>query len=243
MVPCLVLGDSIAIGIGQYLPECRTEARVGISSQQFAHALLSPQEAGRVVISLGVNDGASAATIPSLRQVRQSVHGKSVYWLLPANHDHARTAIRAVAAEFGDRLIDTAPQVGSDGLHPTGAGYRALAQMVGTGAEPGQPGDRRPLALPTQIAQVRPSASATSGYWQLSAYRDNPRPSIKAFAASGGYGTIYAPTHIGPNVVHPTGSGYHTLAKLGEPQAGPKQPGDQTPPALPGQIVPRRLGG
>lgn len=130
LVPCLVIGDSIAVGVGQYLPECRTEARVGITSQQFIATLLSPQEAGRVVISLGVNDGVAATTPRNLRTVRETVRGASVFWLLPAHHEYARVAIRRIAAEFGDRLIDSAPQVGPDGLHPTGAGYRTLAKQI-----------------------------------------------------------------------------------------------------------------
>jgi len=130
LVPCLVIGDSIALGVGQYLPECRTEARVGITSRRFIHTLLTPQEAGRVIISLGVNDGPVAETIANLRTVRETVRGASVFWLLPAHHDYARAAIRRVAAEFGDRLIDAAPQAGPDGLHPTGAGYRALAKQI-----------------------------------------------------------------------------------------------------------------
>lgn len=130
MLPCLVLGDSIAVGVGQMLPECRTEARVGITSRQFIQQMLSPQEAERVVISLGVNDGASPATVDNLRQVRASVRGRQVYWLLPAGHPATRTAIRTVASQFGDRLIDAGATVGPDGLHPTGAGYRALAATV-----------------------------------------------------------------------------------------------------------------
>ena len=136
MVPCLVIGDSIAVGVGQYLPECRTEARVGITSQQFISTLLSPQAAGRVVISLGVNDGLSATTLQNLRTVRETVRAASVFWLLPAHHEYARVAIRRIAAEFGDRLIDSAPQAGPDGLHPTGAGYRALAKQIDMQAMP-----------------------------------------------------------------------------------------------------------
>ncbi len=130
MIPCLVIGDSIALGVGQTLPECRTEARVGITSRQFVHQFLSPREADKVVISLGVNDGVSAYTIPNLQRVRESVRGRTVYRLLPANHDYARTAIRTVAAKFGDRVIDCAPQAGPDGLHPTGKGYRTLGAQI-----------------------------------------------------------------------------------------------------------------
>jgi lysophospholipase L1-like esterase len=133
LIPCLVIGDSIAVGVGQYLPECRTEARVGITSQRFVHELLSPRDADKLVISLGVNDGVSAYTIANLQRVRETVRGRAVYWLLPPNHEHARAAIRLVAEQFGDRLIDCTPQAGPDGLHPTGAGYRTLgAQIRGT---------------------------------------------------------------------------------------------------------------
>jgi lysophospholipase L1-like esterase len=125
-----VIGDSIAVGVGQYLPECRTEARVGITSGQFIQKLLSPEEADRVVISLGVNDSLSIFTVSNLRRVRLTVHGQIVYWLLPAGHADARAAIEAVALQFGDRLIDAGTAVGPDGLHPTGSGYRALATSV-----------------------------------------------------------------------------------------------------------------
>jgi lysophospholipase L1-like esterase len=127
----LVIGDSLAVGVGHYLPECRTEAKVGISSQTFVSELLSPQQANRVVISLGVNDGCDpSTTIASLRRVRETVSGKQVFWLLPAGHPKARAAIRSVAASYRDRMIDTAPQAGADGLHPNGAGYQALAMEV-----------------------------------------------------------------------------------------------------------------
>lgn len=130
MLPCLVIGDSIAVGVGHTLPECRTEARVGINSQQFVHEMLTPQNANTVVISLGVNDGPSAYTIPNLLRVRETVRGRKVYWLLPPHHEYARVAIRTVAARFGDWMIDCTPEAGPDGLHPTGAGYRELGALI-----------------------------------------------------------------------------------------------------------------
>lgn len=131
MVPCLVIGDSIAVGIGQFLPDCRVEARVGISAGRFVHEILTPQSARMAVISLGVNDGiAPGATARELRAVRRSTTSPVVYWVLPASHPDARAAIRMVAREFGDRLIDAGPMAGEDGLHPTNAGYRTLASLV-----------------------------------------------------------------------------------------------------------------
>jgi lysophospholipase L1-like esterase len=130
LIPCLLIGDSIALGVGSTLPECRTEARVGITSRQFVHQLNSTQEANRVVISLGVNDGVSPQTVANLQRVRDNVRGSTVFWLLPPHHEYARGAIREVAARFGDRLIDCTPEVGRDGLHPTAAGYRKLGAMI-----------------------------------------------------------------------------------------------------------------
>jgi lysophospholipase L1-like esterase len=130
LLPCLVIGDSIAIGVGQALPECRTEARVGITSKQFLHQLSSPPQAEAVVISLGVNDGDAAYTVPSLQSLREKLRSRAVFWLLPANHERARAAIRNVAAQFSDRLIDCTPETGPDGLHPSGLGYRTLGAQI-----------------------------------------------------------------------------------------------------------------
>ncbi len=131
MLSCLVMGDSIAVGVGQNLPQCRTEAKVGVSSTQVVQRLRDDPSADRVVISLGANDGALAAgTLKNLTELRKTVHARVVYWLLPASSAAARRAIHAVAARHGDRIIDTQPFVGGDRLHPTPKGYKTLALMT-----------------------------------------------------------------------------------------------------------------
>jgi lysophospholipase L1-like esterase len=130
VIPCLVLGDSIAVGVGHQLPECRTEAHVGISSTQLLREPDLTTHADKVVISLGANDGNSPQTLSNLIDLRQSVQAKVVYWLMPAITPAARQAVRQVANRFGDRIIDTAPFVGPDRLHPTGQGYRQLASLT-----------------------------------------------------------------------------------------------------------------
>ena len=64
MLECLVLGDSIASGVGQARPECETVARVGITSGTYINELLpgAPRAARTAVISLGVNDDATVDT-------------------------------------------------------------------------------------------------------------------------------------------------------------------------------------
>jgi hypothetical protein len=130
VIPCLTIGDSLAVGVGEYLPQCRTEATVGINSDRFIQTFRGPAAAGQVVISLGVNDSSDIPTADNLLTLRRSVHAARVFWLLPAGHEPVRRTIRGVAARFGDRLIDTAPFAGPDGLHPTRTGYRELAALT-----------------------------------------------------------------------------------------------------------------
>ena len=132
MIPCIMIGDSIAYGVGQARPECETVARVGISSGRYVSALLPPGRtvAGTAVISLGVNDGDTADTLENLRTVRERIQAQSVVWLLPGLKQNVRDMIRTVAAENGDRTLDTRPEVGRDHLHPTGAGYQRIANAT-----------------------------------------------------------------------------------------------------------------
>ena len=67
--------------------------------------LSSLREADRVVIGLGVNDGASPQTIANLQRVRDSVRGSAVYWLLPANHE-MRTRCHPCGCRTLRRSID-----------------------------------------------------------------------------------------------------------------------------------------
>ena len=112
------------------MPECRTEAKVGINSYRLLAEMGADKRADRVVISLGANDDALARTLDNLTAVRKSVHATVVYWLMPSGSQRARAAVRAVASQYHDRVIDTAPYAGQDGLHPTGTGYRTLATMM-----------------------------------------------------------------------------------------------------------------
>lgn len=125
MIPCMILGDSIAVGIAQHRPDCVAEARVGRAS---AAQRVPGVPAGVTVISLGSNDGgARGATLGHLRELRRGTLAVRVVWIVPAN-PRAAAAVRQVAAEFYDDTLDLAP--GPDGVHPTPAGYRALAQAV-----------------------------------------------------------------------------------------------------------------
>ena len=142
MIACAAIGDSIAVGVGQARPECATTARVGITSISYINSLLPLAEtsAETTIISLGVNDDSSVDTLNNLRMVRRQLTSRTVYWLLPGLKDEVRADIQTVAAEHGDRLIDTRPWVGRDHLHPNGAGYQQIAaQSYGNGYVPNYP--------------------------------------------------------------------------------------------------------
>jgi lysophospholipase L1-like esterase len=132
MLDCLILGDSLAVGVGQARPSCQTVARTGINSSAFIATMLpgAPKAARSVVISLGVNDTADMPTRVSLQALRASVAANQVTWLLPALKDEVRQAIRAVAAQHGDQVVDTASQAGPDHLHPSSTGYRIIASWT-----------------------------------------------------------------------------------------------------------------
>ncbi len=159
MIDCLILGDSIALGVGQVRTACETVARVGVSSANYVHTLFgpAPKVAAHIVISLGVNDDPSAHTLEMLRLMRRQLRAGTVTWLLPGLREGARRAIGAVAAENGDRLVDTRAQAGPDGLHPTGAGYRQIAaSALGGGA---------PAASPTPVLRAAAALPVNPVRW------------------------------------------------------------------------------
>lgn len=133
MLPCLLVGDSIAVGVAQQRPECAVMAKVGISTKAWNRRYLSVlPTAQTTVISLGVNDAPNAPTAWELRELRMRIVGR-VVWILPsqAKQPAARWAALWYARWYGDTVLELpAGRVAPDGVHPTGAGYRILAQQT-----------------------------------------------------------------------------------------------------------------
>ena len=140
MLDCLILGDSIALGVGQARSGCQTVARTGITSGAWLQAYLpaTPVSAGHVVISLGVNDDPSMDTAGNLRRLRGALRAASVTWLLPGLKPDVRRFVTEVARQFGDRVVDTAGEAGPDRLHPSRDGYRTIASWTEQGNGPTQ---------------------------------------------------------------------------------------------------------
>jgi len=123
MLECLILGDSIAVGIGQARPECVTLARSGITSEAwykgYAYNPYFRDPYKVVVISLGTND-MRGMTSEMLFNVRQKITAPLVVWILPNRtlKPVQVTIIRELANEFHDKVLSIHDHIGPDGIHP-----------------------------------------------------------------------------------------------------------------------------
>ena len=126
MIDCLILGDSLGVGVSVFRQECVKVAEVGVSSTKFLtrYSTLPPSKA--VLISLGSND--SDRTEENLTLLRGKYGSSDVTWLLPVVGGPSREAVKRVAERNGDRVID-ARKYGKarDGVHPGLSGYRGIA--------------------------------------------------------------------------------------------------------------------
>jgi len=130
MLDCLILGDSIAIGIAQQRPECRVYAKVGINSRAWVDKNITKElSADTVIISLGSNDYKKINTLKELFTIRNVVSAKRVYWIVPAIKPEVQEMVDIVADKFEDIVIHI-NKVSSDGVHPTTAEYKRLAEVT-----------------------------------------------------------------------------------------------------------------
>ena len=136
MIDCLIIGDSIAVGTHMARPECVAYARGGWNSWQWNKDYLSKasdQPAKTVIISLGANDHKGVKTEFELRKMREAIKGKRVFWIDPGQdrkpvpHD----VIVRIAKEYGDTILPRPKtHMSADGVHPTGQGYKELAEKT-----------------------------------------------------------------------------------------------------------------
>ena len=136
MIDCLIIGDSIAVGTHMARPECVAYAKGGWNSWQWNKDYLdkaSAQPARTVIISLGANDHKSVKTEQELRKMRSAIKGDRVFWISPGAERKPvpQDAIERIAKEYGDIVLDRPVQhMSSDGVHPTGKGYRQLVEKT-----------------------------------------------------------------------------------------------------------------
>ena len=130
MIDCIVLGDSIAVGTHQQRTECVAYAKSGINSHNWNERYKQQDlTAKTVVISLGSNDHAGVRTLWELQQLRDRVKADRVFWILPAIKPDIQKMVQIIAKDFGDVVLPI-NQLQPDKVHPTGAGYRELANKT-----------------------------------------------------------------------------------------------------------------
>lgn len=139
MLDCLILGDSIAVGTHQFKQECVAYAKGGINSKQWLDKNIqnTPLQAKTVIISLGSNDHKYVNTEAELRNIRKLTKADRVYWILPAgNHPKSNVSInyiqlivKEIAKENGDIVLPIT-RLQADGIHPSWAGYKDLADKA-----------------------------------------------------------------------------------------------------------------
>jgi len=131
MLECLIIGDSIAVGTSNARPECVAYVQGGINSYQWFNKFVrqSPYIASTVIISLGSNDHSKINTESELRTIRQLTKANRVYWILPANKNNIADIVYKVANQYHDRVVRIA-EVSKDGVHPTGKGYKMIAEQT-----------------------------------------------------------------------------------------------------------------
>jgi lysophospholipase L1-like esterase len=135
MLECLVLGDSLAVGVGQVRQECTTRAKSGINSYDYVNRHVwhtnGNDRAKTIIISLGSNDTAKINTFEELDTLRQLVKADRVYWILPAIKEEKRKAVWAVADKYHDHVIETRNhELSPDRVHPTGKGYKTISNQT-----------------------------------------------------------------------------------------------------------------
>jgi len=127
MLDCLILGDSIAVGTAQFRPDCAVYAKGGINSHNWLNKNVGKNlTAKSVIISIGSNDHRGVKTFHELMAIRQLTDAGRVYWILPANKPDVTEIVEIIARNFGDTVLPIT-KLSKDGVHPTTAGYKELA--------------------------------------------------------------------------------------------------------------------
>lgn len=130
MLDCLILGDSIAKGIGQVRTECVTYAQSGINSRDWNDTYIKKITPARnTIISLGSNDYRNLNTEIELVALRSFVNSDRVFWIVPAIKPEKQELVKKIASHYGDTFI-IIPELAKDKVHPTTNGYRMLGRLT-----------------------------------------------------------------------------------------------------------------
>lgn len=138
MIDCLILGDSIAVGLYHHVAPCESLSKGGWNTWQWNRDYLKYDlTAQTVIISLGSNDHKYIRTQEELEKLRAKVKAGRVFWILPHGNlpaggvpiEEIQRIVKVVAALHGDTVVPIT-RVQSDKIHPSWAGYKQLAKDV-----------------------------------------------------------------------------------------------------------------
>jgi hypothetical protein len=125
MIECMIVGDSIGVGVSHVRKDCSSTAVGGINSWQ-ANQYNSNKKvvAKTVIISLGSNDHKGVKTEAELRKLRANTTADRVYWILPAIKSDIQEIVRTVAADWKDIVLPISET--TDKVHPTMRSYKEI---------------------------------------------------------------------------------------------------------------------
>jgi len=130
MLECLIVGDSIGVGVANVRKECVAYVKGGINSKQWLDKNIqhTPLQARHVIISLGSNDHKYIKTEEELRVIRKLTNAQRVFWIMPSNKfPEAQSAVWHIANEYHDTVLKT-ERMQADNVHPSWAGYKEIAK-------------------------------------------------------------------------------------------------------------------
>lgn len=122
MFECLILGDSIGVGIAKeinarYARQCDVTAVERATAKQIL-AWRKPRKIyGTCIFAIGSNDEIGVALAAKVRRLRQSITTRRVIWLLPYSRERAYL-VNSVAVRFGDETLDLMRFRSKDHVHP-----------------------------------------------------------------------------------------------------------------------------
>jgi len=138
MIECMILGDSIAVGLHKHIPECAAIAHGGWNTWQFNKRYSRVMFETKVaIISLGSNDHQHIKTLHELQLLRFRVLADQVYWILPHGNlagsqvpiETIQAWVSQVAKEYADVVVPIEHTHG-DKIHPTTLGYKTIRKKV-----------------------------------------------------------------------------------------------------------------
>lgn len=134
MLECLVLGDSIGVGISQVKKECHAIVQSGINSKNYVDRFGPVNRYNKhTIISLGTNDTDAVNTYMSLLKLRLGLKTPCVTWILPSKtlKPKQHEAVLKIATKYKDFVIEpTKKQLSKDKIHPNYSGYKSLSSSI-----------------------------------------------------------------------------------------------------------------